>query len=209
MKLQWASWTWLLDSCSENGTQCWESGPRKQTPCVIFFLPPFFSSFFRICRGRVVVTPGIQNAVSPTTASQTRETSPVLWWSSGSELESCVSLDWKDGLNVLGLRRLILVNISQGHVVKAQEKYCSFKKSYLLGKIPANCSSSSSCHIWGHWCICTVKILDMFIPDAMCTNWQKAWRSPGRSGSHWLSHLPLHGYSSISASGRGSAGQAK
>lgn len=57
----------------------------KRAVCVIFLF--FFSLIFRICHGRVVAIPGTQNAVTPTTASQTIETSPAQWWSSGSKLD--------------------------------------------------------------------------------------------------------------------------
>lgn len=116
---------------------------EKKTACVIFFL----SFFFRTCRGRVVVIPGILNAVSPTIASQTQETSPVLWWSSGSELETCVSLDWKDSLNVLELHRLIWM--SDKVIVEAQEKFCSSdrvqKKKIFLKVISFRRNTSNRC----------------------------------------------------------------
>lgn len=65
----------------DNGTRRWESGPSKKS-C----LCDFFSLIFRSCHGRLVAIPGTQIAAILTTASQTPETSPVLWWSSGSKL---------------------------------------------------------------------------------------------------------------------------
>lgn len=66
----------------------------KRAVCVI--LLSFFPLIFRICRGRVAAIPGTQIVVIPTTASQTPETSPALWWSSGSKLGTQVFLDHKD-----------------------------------------------------------------------------------------------------------------
>lgn len=54
-----------------------------------------------------------------------------------------------------------------------------------------------------------VRLLYFFPAGVTCISWRMVWRSPGRSGSHWLSRSPLHGCLSISASGRGSAGLAK
>lgn len=58
-----------------------------------FYVLFFFLLIFRSCHGKLVATPGTQTAATPTTASQTPQTSPVLWWSSGSKLHSWVSLD--------------------------------------------------------------------------------------------------------------------
>lgn len=100
---EWVSQSWLLDSQRE-WTRQWESGPSKKScQCDFFFF--FFFSFiclffppliFRIYHGRLVAIPGTQTAATPTTASQTPQTSPALWWSSGSKLGIRVSLDHKD-----------------------------------------------------------------------------------------------------------------
>lgn len=66
----------------------------KRAVCVI--LLSFSPLIFRSCRGRAAAIPGTQTAVTPTTASQTPETSPAQWWSSGSKLDIQVCLDHKD-----------------------------------------------------------------------------------------------------------------
>lgn len=53
----------------------------------------FLSLIFRSCHGSLVAIPGTQIVATPTTASQTPETSPVPWLSSGSKLRIRNSLN--------------------------------------------------------------------------------------------------------------------
>lgn len=94
MKFQWVSWSWLLDNQREWDPAVGEWSKWKELS--VWFYSLFPPLIFRICRGRVAAIPGTPTAVTPTTASQTPETSPAQWWSSGSKLDIQVCLDHKD-----------------------------------------------------------------------------------------------------------------